>query len=772
MTSIVRFLAPLHEALTSITPAHIAAGVAGLTTAVSGITWFLYRVSPLHRARAQAKEKLKSLRSEIARTERVIGDADSGLLLEARYHARARQQSEMAATPIEDLKKAGATNVRVTALKHAGIFTLKDVADRSASSLMGIHGVGAHTATQVVSAAKRLKSEIESRPPTLPKPDLKDRHDLELARATVKAVDVRRRLAAPLSELSGRCTKTDRAGRDALAKSDLVRWIGRQICRRSHEPFQDELTAVADETTALLRSEEFENLRGARDAVQLPMSDDDVRARFRAEYADCCATIDATVQANTNQGTGAGLSTRPGRIPDEIAEKVERFALDQNGLKVTLRPYQVFGAKFILVQKRSLLGDEMGLGKTIEAMAAANHVWKAQGRGWFLVVAPAGIIFNWIHEINQRTILPAHLLHGPRAPWALDQWNTAGGIGVTSYATLRGLIKSPSVQFPPELDLLVADEAHLAKNPEALRTRAVGTMARRAKRACFMTGTPMENRPTEFANLIKLLDPVRESGKRIPRPEHGIQSFQRAVAPYYLRRDQSEVLKELPERIETEEWVELEEEHSAYCTAVSDRNFMAMRRTATIGDGSGSAKLRRLESLVDSYRLDDRKVLIFSFFLDVLKAVSARLNVMGPITGSVPPSRRQALVDEFRNAPGHQILLCQIQAGGQGINLQAASVVIIMEPQLKPTIEEQAICRAHRMGQTEPVRVHRLLASDVVDERLCEMLAHKKKLFEQYARRSLVKDASHEAVQTEAQIAQKIIDMEQARLGASAAASA
>jgi SNF2 family DNA or RNA helicase len=186
---------------------------------------------------------------------------------------------------------------------------------------------------------------------------------------------------------------------------------------------------------------------------------------------------------------------------------------------------------------------------------------------------------------------------------------------------------------------------------------------------------------------------------------------------------------------------------------------MAMRQAVTVG---GDCKLGRLDEILDEYEESGAKVLVFSYFLDVLRRVGERFANHGSITGSMSPDDRFALVQDFQAAEGHRLLLLQIQAGGQGLNLQAASGVVIMEPQLKPTTEAQAVARAHRMGQTRRVVVHRLLARDSVDERLVEILKGKRELFEQFARQSLIKEASKAA--TESALAKAIVEAEQARL--------
>jgi len=183
--------------------------------------------------------------------------------------------------------------------------------------------------------------------------------------------------------------------------------------------------------------------------------------------------------------------------------------------------------------------------------------------------------------------------------------------------------------------------------------------------------------------------------------------------------------------------------------------------------GEFSEKIKRLTEIVDEAVANKRKVLVFSQFRSVLDAVLASLDVQtfGPLTGSVPPIRRQQIVDDFTQAKGGAALVSQIVAGGVGLNIQAASVVVICEPQLKPTIEWQAIARARRMGQLESVQVHRLLSEEGVDRRVTEILAKKAELFHEFARVSETAEAAPEAFDiSEAEIAKKVVAEERERL--------
>ncbi len=203
----------------------------------------------------------------------------------------------------------------------------------------------------------------------------------------------------------------------------------------------------------------------------------------------------------------------------------------------------------------------------------------------------------------------------------------------------------------------------------------------------------------------------------------------------------------------------------AYASAVADGNFMAMRRAAfAVPDVERSAKLGRLAQILADAADDGHKVVVFSYFLDVLDTVHALAQpyAFGPLTGAVSPVERQALVDRFTAADGYAVLVSQIQAGGVGLNIQAASVVVLTEPQWKPSTEEQAIARCHRMGQTRPVQVHRLLAEDCVDALMLEVVQAKRVLFDDYARESELKEVAPDAVDVGA--AQDIVAAERLRL--------
>lgn len=221
------------------------------------------------------------------------------------------------------------------------------------------------------------------------------------------------------------------------------------------------------------------------------------------------------------------------------------------------------------------------------------------------------------------------------------------------------------------------------------------------KRILFMTGTALENNVDEMISLIDVLQPnVAKSIKSIAFMSTAPQ-FREKIAGVYYRRRREDVLTELPDLIESREWCTMSaEETRIYEQDVLSRSFMGTRRLSwNVANLDQSCKACRMTEIINEAESEGRKVLIFSFFLDTIRKIYEYLGdrCCNPINGSVPPQRRQEIIDQFNDDPKKTVLCAQIQSGGTGLNIQAASVVIICEPQFKPSIENQAISRAYRM---------------------------------------------------------------------------
>ena len=449
-------------------------------------------------------------------------------------------------------------------------------------------------------------------------------------------------------------------------------------------------------------------------------------------------------------------------LPEELAKEIQEEAFFPDGLKCTLRPYQEYGVKYILHQERVLLGDEMGLGKTIQAIATMVSL-RNVGETHFMVVCPASVLSNWVKEISKHSKLRAIEIYGRGRKSALAAWMKTGGVAVTTYETTDALEFDAAYRF----GMLVVDEAHYIKNPDAKRSQNVRGLCTHAKRLLFMTGTALENKVEEMISLIAVLQPeIAYEVQRIAFMSTAPQ-FREKVAPVYYRRKREDVLEELPEKIENEEWCRMGAiEESVYENAVMRKDYSGCRRVSwNVDDLRHSSKARRMLELIQDAEEDGRKIIVFTFFLETAKAIRQLLGrrCMDPINGSVPPARRQMIIEQFEKAPAGSVLVCQIQSGGTGLNIQAASVVIICEPQFKPSIENQAISRAYRMGQGRNVLVYRLLCVDTVDEKIMEMLEEKQAVFDAFADVSVAAQAQ-EAIAVDSTSFGKIIEEEIERI--------
>ena len=429
-------------------------------------------------------------------------------------------------------------------------------------------------------------------------------------------------------------------------------------------------------------------------------------------------------------------------IKDDIDEDIDISLLKQiqatplflESFHTELRHYQEFGTKYILHQKRVLLGDEMGLGKTIQAIAAIHHLHH-EGHLYFLVICPASVLLNWKREVDKLTDMQAYILHG-ESFGDYEKWKSDGGIAIINYEGLDKIIFDKD--FP--LDMVVVDEAHFVKNKDAQRTRHTIRIIEQAEYALYMTGTAIENNVDEMCYLIECLNPSVANEIKGMKYLAKADLFRKKIAPVYLRRKRADVLMELPELTIHDEWCMMnDEEINSYRKAVESENFMAMRRVSW--NSLNSTKAERMVELCLQALSEGRKVVIFSYFLDTLSFVSDLLlgKALPVISGKLSLEKRQDILCQFEE-PIARVLPIQIHAGGIGLNIQTAEIVILCEPQLKPSDEMQAISRIYRMGQVHHVFVYRLLAADTIDETLVKRLHDKQKIFDQFADESEISE--------------------------------
>lgn len=639
--------------------------------------------------------------------------------------------------PVESLKEATRERVRVSALRAAGMTTVAH-ALRHSRDLERLPGIGQTTALHIRGAAQTLRQTTYDEMPVRIDIQKRTREATQLLRVLAAWEQIRTiKVAADELEMARALSPLAASLQRVQAQCVVVVDGARDL-----ESFRRDVAASIQLGQRLLAS--AQSVRGSPD----PWDD------FVARPADYYALL-----------SELGLMTEKdedvyGDLPTKIVEAVRAFELDTSALRASLRGYQSFGARFALVQRKVIIGDEMGLGKTVEALAVLTHL-HAKGFRHALVVCPAAVVTNWMREVQSKSKLRAHRVHGPDRSYAARQWRRDGGVAVTTFDMLAWFERD--VLAMSELSCVVVDEAQYIKNPAAKRSARSSNVIKHASRAVLLTGTPLENKLDEFRALVQYVQPALT----VDADDLSPRKFRRQVAPAYLRRNQESVLTELPDLVEVDEWLPLTDSDAVdYRSAVADGNFMAMRQAAMLR-GSDSAKVQRMLELVKEAESNGRRVIVFSHFLSVLNGVRDALpdKAIGPLTGSVPATARQAMVDEFSRARHGAVLVAQILAGGVGLNVQAASVVIICEPQLKPTTEWQAIARSRRMGQLQSVQVHRLLSEEGVDVRVREILAKKSALFEDFARNSDMADSAPEAYDvSEAELARQVVAEERQRL--------
>ncbi len=454
-----------------------------------------------------------------------------------------------------------------------------------------------------------------------------------------------------------------------------------------------------------------------------------------------------------------------------VEAEVRAAGAEQPGLRRRLYPYQVEGVAFLASRGRALLADEMGLGKTAQAVAAMAQLARRGEVRRTLVVCPASLKHQWKREIAEFAGLGADdvaVVGGPREA-RRAAYAAAPPVLVTSYELARADEREVSELAP---DLLVLDEAQRVKN---WRTRTAAVVkGLRTRFAFVLTGTPLENRLDDLYSLMQVVDPHRfgplwrfneafttldPSGR--PVGYRNLDRLRERIAPVVLRRRKEEVLEDLPERIVSRVTLPMTPEQAAIhedadgaasrllailrrrpLSPVEEQRLMrAFQRMRMACDAAGlvdkktkgAPKLDELERLLEEICLGDgRKVVVFSEW-ERMQAMAAdvcdRLGVgYVRLHGGVPSNARGRLIDRFREDPECRVFL-STDAGGVGLNLQAASHVVNLDLPWNPAVLAQRIARVHRLGQREAVNVVLLVSEGSFEARLEGTLDGKRALF-------------------------------------------
>lgn len=634
--------------------------------------------------------------------------------------------------PIDEINR-DKRGIRIKALREHGYHTIADIAPASVHSIASIHGISEDRAYEI----KRIVNEIVSAARQGTKIRLSEDNKTAESTKVVSAISKLRNSESHISE----CRKLLRSEKENIEYGieDLLPATGGLKWFFSSSTKKKKAIAAYEALSALINGSYAQKAHENLD--RLEEIDSTTGSAAWQDFSSNSIRFFNTLE-DINPGI-LGTDDAVYGLPEDLAREIQDQAFFPDGLLCELRRYQEWGVKYALHQEKVLLGDEMGLGKTVQAIATMVSL-KNTGATHFMVVCPASVLTNWCREIRKMSKLSVTKIHGSDRYSAVQSWLKTGGVAVTTYETTGHINLNHDFQF----SLLVVDEAHYIKNPLAQRTMNVNAISEHAERLLFMTGTALENKVDEMVSLINMLQP------KIAASVYGMEflssapQFREKVAPVYYRRKREDVLTELPDLIENREWCTMTHiEEAVYEEAVLGKHYADARRVSwNVENLKDSSKAARMMELISEAAADRRKVIVFSFFLDTIRKVASLVGnqCFGPINGSISPQRRQEIIDEFDKAPAGAVLAAQIQAGGTGLNIQSASVVIICEPQFKPSIENQAISRAYRMGQTRNVLVYRLLCEGTVDEKITSLLESKQAIFDAFADKSVAANESKE----------------------------
>ena len=451
------------------------------------------------------------------------------------------------------------------------------------------------------------------------------------------------------------------------------------------------------------------------------------------------------------------------QIP-EIATPIE--------LQAVLRPYQTAGYQWLNYLNEvgwgGILADDMGLGKTVQALTMLQHYKTQEGNLKALVICPTTLIYNWENEIKKFTPqLTWRIHHGSLRTRDIVELQKVNVV-ITTYGTLRSDIQT---LMKISYDYVVLDESQAIKNPASKVTKAACLLI--AKNRLCMSGTPLQNNTFDIFAQMNFLNPGLLGSMDFFRNEFAtpIDKFgeqeqkdhlRKLLYPFILRRTKEQVAKDLPEKTETILFCEMEKEqrkiYDAYRNSYRDKIMGVIdeqgidKSQLTILQG-----LMKLRQICDSpailneeekypnhsIKLDEltreifenigeHKALVFSQFLGMLALIRAKLSEQGIpyeyFDGSTSITDRQKAIDNFQNNDACRVFLISLKAGGVGLNLTAADYVYIVDPWWNPAVEQQAIDRTHRIGQTKNIFAYRMICIDTIEDKILQLQERKRKL--------------------------------------------
>ena len=441
-------------------------------------------------------------------------------------------------------------------------------------------------------------------------------------------------------------------------------------------------------------------------------------------------------------------------------------------LEHILRPYQTAGYHWLNYLSEvgwgGILADDMGLGKTVQGLSFLQHYKETHNRLVGLVVCPTTLMFNWENEIKKFTpLLTYHIHHGgdrSRDKKFFEQFNVI----ITTYGTLRSDIK---LLMDIPFDYVILDESQAIKNPQSKVTKAACLLNAR-NRLC-LSGTPLQNNTFDIFAQMNFLNPGMLGSVEFFRNEFATpidkfgeqdrkEHLRKILYPFILRRTKEQVARDLPEKTETILFCEMEDEqrkiYDAYRTDYRDKilgviseqgidksqltilqGLMKLRQICdspailneTEKYPNHSIKLEELAREITE-NISNHKALVFSQFLGMLALIKEKLRELEVpfeyFDGSTTAPERERAITRFQNDDTCRVFLISLKAGGVGLNLTAADYVYIVDPWWNPAVEQQAIDRTHRIGQTKNIFAYRMICKDTIEDKILQLQERKRSL--------------------------------------------
>lgn len=466
---------------------------------------------------------------------------------------------------------------------------------------------------------------------------------------------------------------------------------------------------------------------------------------------------------------------------EEKKERLERIVGNDysniqapENLKAVLRPYQIVGFQWLMFLKEAgwggILADDMGLGKTVQTLSWLAHYKNEHPEARFLVVCPTTLTYNWEKEVHK--FIPDFKVlihHGPKRAAHVSAFAGVDLI-VTSYGTIRSDIK---MFTDMEFDYVVLDESQAIKNPKSLATKAASLL--HAKYRLALSGTPIQNNTFDLYAQMNFLNPGMLGTRDFFMNEFAVpidkfqekdakEQLKKLVYPFMLRRTKDQVAKDLPEKTETVLYCEMGKEQRKIYEAYRS-NYQSKILGMIDEQGLNKSQFHILQGLTrlrqicdspaiinDAEKFDnhsvkleelvreleentgDHKALVFSQFLGMLALIRSALTEKGiPFVyfdGGSSTAEREKAIKEFQEQDECKVFLISLKAGGVGLNLTAADYVYIVDPWWNPAVEQQAIDRTHRIGQTKSVFAYRFICRDTIEEKMLLLQERKRLLAE------------------------------------------